>query len=218
MVPLPAHLSPAPAGRQRLDPEVRADHQRRRIAAAAVDVFAARGYRDAGAEHIAAAARVGVSTFYAVFAGKEECFLWAYEATVASWRERIAAAIPPAAPWGEQALAALRELLALVDAEPASARLLLLEAQTAGAAALARHEGTLASLPPLLLRARGLNPAAAELPDTLELATVGGVAWLLQERLGGRAGGGGELLAELVEIVVVPYLGEAEAARLLAAR
>ncbi len=194
------------------------ENQRRRILAAAIEVFGAGGYRETSVDDIVAAARVGVGSFYAHFAGKEDCFLRAYEDTVAAWRARIAAAVPDEAPWGEQALAALRAGLDLVAAEPLAARLVVLEAQTAGAAALALHEQTLASLLPLLARARGLGKGAAELPESHELATVGGIAWLLQERLAARPDGAEDLLPELAEIVVAPYLGEAEAARLLGGR
>ena len=215
MPPLPAHLSPASGTRRRLDRELVSENQRRRILAAATEVFAARGYREASVDDIVAAARVGVGSFYAHFAGKEDCFLRAHEGTVAAWRERVAAAVPEEAPWGEQALAALRAGLELVAAEPSAARLVVLEAQTAGAAALALHEQALASLLPLLAQARGLAAAAAGLPASHELATVGGIAWLLQERLAARPDGVEDLLPELAEIVVAPYLGEAEAARLL---
>jgi AcrR family transcriptional regulator len=193
------------------------DHQRRRILAAATEVFAARGYRGTSVEDIVAAAHVGVGSFYAHFTSKEDCLLRAYEEAVAAWRQRIAAAVPAGAPWGEQALAALRALLGLLAAEPAAARLLVLEAQTAGGEALALHERTLDSLPSLLARGRGLNPAARELPESHEVATVGGLAWLLGERLEEPPPAVDALLPELVEIVVAPYLGEAEAARLLGA-
>ncbi len=214
MAPLPAHLSPASGVRRRLGREVVSDYQRRRILTAATEVFAAQGYREASVEDIVAAAHVGVGSFYAHFAGKEDCLLRSYEEAVAAWRQRIAGAVPDGAPWGEQALAVLRALLELLAAEPATARLLLLEAQTAGGEALALHERTLESLRPLLARGRGLGAAADDPPESHELATIGGLAWLLGERLEESAAVGG-LLPELVEIVVLPYLGEAEAARLL---
>ena len=71
---------------------------------------------------------------------------------------------------------------------------------------------------PLLRRGREGSPYAAQLPATLEEATIGGVAWLLHQRLvRGEVETIGEVYPELVQIVIGPYLGEDEAARLAAA-
>lgn len=218
MVSLPEHLQAKPAGRHRLPPEVRTEHQRERILDAATAVFAERGYQGTTIDDIVAVAKVGVGSFYELFDGKPGCFVQAYERIVADARKRISAAVPAEAEWPQQACAALRALLALIEAEPVRAKVALVEVQTAGPEALTRHEETVDSVIPLLARGRAANPALAELPSQLEEAIVGGLAWLLQQRLAqGEFEGVEAHLPDVLEIAVVPYVGREATASLLAA-
>jgi AcrR family transcriptional regulator len=218
MVSLPEHLQAKPAGRHRLSAEVRAEHQRERILDAATAVFAKSGYQATTIDDIVAAAKVGVGSFYELFDNKPDCFVQAYERIVVAARERIAAAVPAGAPWPEQACAALRALLELIEAEPVRAKVALVEVQTAGAEALTRHEETVDSVIPLLARGRAENPALSELPSYLEEAIVGGLAWLLQQRLAqGEFEGVEAHLPDLLEIAVVPYTGREAIPGLIAA-
>lgn len=216
MVALPEHLQPAPAGRRRLSHEVVAEHQRDRVLAAAIEVIAKRGYNATTIDHIVAAAAIGVGTFYDLFDNKEDCFLQAYEQILGDATARIAASVPGDRPWPEQACAALRALLETIAAEQLQARLALVEVQTAGPRALARYEETIDSAIPLLARGREASALASELPSRLEEAIVGGLVWYLQQRLvPGEFEGVDAHLADLVEIVVEPYVGEAASAELL---
>ncbi len=209
MVSLPEHLTKARVGRDRLPRQVLEAHQRDRVLDAAIGVFAKRGYQATTIDHIVAAAKIGVGSFYALFDGKQDCFLQAYERIVAAAWDRIGAALPADRPWPEQAAAFLRGLLEAIAADPYAARLALVEVQTAGPAALTRYEETLARIAPLLRKGRAISPVAAELPPTLEDATVAGVAWLLHQRIvTGEVEGIEALLPELLELVVKPYLGD----------
>jgi AcrR family transcriptional regulator len=60
------------AAQQRRD--ARAERRRRRIAEAAIALFAGRGYNVTSVEDIVARAKVSKSAFYEFFASKEECF------------------------------------------------------------------------------------------------------------------------------------------------
>ncbi|HEX6781624.1 MAG TPA: TetR/AcrR family transcriptional regulator [Solirubrobacterales bacterium] len=218
MAPLPDHLMPAPSERPPLPREVRIEHQRRSVLDAATEVFAKRGYPGTTVDHIVNGARVGFASFYDLFDGKEDCFLRAYERIVEDAWEQIAAAVPAEASWTEQVCATLRAVLAAIAAAPLEARLALVEVQTAGPRALARYEQTHDAVVPLLRRGRELSPRAAALPATLEEATLGGVAWLLHQRLVmGEVEEIETLYPELVEIVIGPYLGEERTAELIAA-
>jgi AcrR family transcriptional regulator len=62
----------APSVQQRRD--ARAERRRRRIADAAITLFAGRGYNVTSVEDIVARAKVSKSAFYEFFASKEECF------------------------------------------------------------------------------------------------------------------------------------------------
>jgi AcrR family transcriptional regulator len=189
------------------------DHQRRRIALAACPVFATHGYRATTIDQIVAAARASVGSFYGLFEGKRECFLFLYDLIVADAREQLAKEVPPDAPWAEMVGEVLRRLLLAIAAEPSRARIVFVEAQTAGPAAEERYAETMAEAARLLRRGRDLRERKAELPSGLEAATVAGVAWLIQQRLGAeRAEEVPALLPEVAEIVLEPYLGEGEAA------
>lgn len=217
MAPLPEHLMSVPVGREPLPREVMLEHQRDRVIAAAIEVFAKRGYPATTVDHIVAAAKVAVGNFYSFFSGKEECFLVSYDRILAEGRERIEAEIPADAEQPEKVCFALKALLGLLAAEPLRARVALVEAQTAGPAALARYQATLDAIAPELRRCRAASPHAAELPETLEVATLGGVVWFLQQRIVlGEVDRPG-LLSDLVEIVLEPYVGRERATQLLAA-
>src|SRR4051794_13877328 len=86
--------------------------QRRRILRAVGELVAERGYADVTVELIVKRARVSFKTFYKHFAGKEECFVVLFEATVANTektiRRRLAA---EPGPWSDQVALALRTLI-----------------------------------------------------------------------------------------------------------
>jgi AcrR family transcriptional regulator len=207
MASLPEHLRPSPVGRERLPREVVAEHQRDRILRAATEVFAERGYRGATVDHIVAAAQVGVGSFYERFDNKGACFVAAYDRIVAAARERIAAALRVEGAWGKRLVAGLRALLVEIEADPAAARLALVEVHAAGPAALARHERNLDEAAAVLRVGRAQGDVAADLPQTLEFATVAGLSWYLQQRIAaGEAGEATALLPDLLEIVSEPYL------------
>jgi AcrR family transcriptional regulator len=109
----------------------RRSDQRERILLAARDVFAARGYANAGIDEIVARARVSRTTFYALFENKEQCLLAVYRmgleqigAEVTRAESRTAAAdLSPRA----LVRAEVRATLAAYAADPALARVLLIE-------------------------------------------------------------------------------------------
>lgn len=214
MASLPEHLSAQPVGRTKLSRDVMLQHQRDRVLAVATEVFAKRGYNATAVDHIVSAAGIGVGTFYDFFENKEECFLRAYERIVVRDQSEVAAATRADLPWSEQACAGMRELLAIIESRPLEARLALVEVQTAGPVALARHEEVLAAVEPFLVAARSSSPVADELPATLEKALVGGVLWFLQQRIAiGKTDGMKDLLPDLAAIIVEPYFGAEEAER-----
>lgn len=201
---LPDHLKPAPVGREPLPKAVREAHQRQRVLTAAAGAFAERGYHATTVDDIVAKARIGVGSFYALFSGKEECFLALHDQVVADARERATAALPDDGTWSERFRAGTRALLELAAEQPASARAVVVEAIAAGPAGEARYAADIDELAAILSGARGLDPGV-ELPATFERATAAGLAWLLYERL---AGIGridvDELLPEVLRIVLEP--------------
>lgn len=216
---LPGPLGTAPIAEETLPREVRVAHRRQAILEAAIEVFAKRGYLATTVEgNLVPAAGVSIGTFYQHFSDKEECFLAAFEMIVTEGREAIEAQIPEGAPWPEQVRAGLGALLEEVAERPLRARVALVEAPAAGPTALARYQAALDEVSPALGRGRDLAADAAALPPTLEISTLGGLLWILQQRLmEGGFKASGRLRDELVEIVAGPYLGDAATKKLIAA-
>lgn len=211
---LPGPLAKQPVGRERLSRATIEQHQRDRIVAAAIGVFAKRGFPQTTIDHIVAAAKSSVGSFYGLFDGKEDCFLQCFDRIVSTGRERIEGSLPEGE-WADRTCAALASILREVESDPLAARIILVEAPTGGPEALQRYEDTLDSLLPILREGRALAPEGDKLPASLEEAGVAGAAWLLRDRLvGGHTKGIQDLLPELAAILIGPYLGEAEARRI----
>ncbi len=167
-----------------------ASTQRERILAAGERLIAEKGCTGTTIEGIVKEAGVSSVTFYEHFKDKEECLVAAFDRAVEGLRE----AIPAELSGPGQAREALASLLDAIDAEPARARLCFVEAQKGGPRLRARYEAA-------------LDAVAVELSDSLGQAIVGGLAWLLRERL--ELGGGEgvrDLLPRMTEIVLDPYL------------
>jgi len=203
----------APAGVTR--ESAKAD-QRRRILRATGELVAERGYDSVTVELIVKRARVSYKTFYAHFAGKEECFIELFDETMVQTRAAIetALAAEAGAPWPRQVAAALGALFDVLLADPLIARASIVEAPTVGPSIIERYERAMSDLSPLLRQGRELSPYKDELPETLEDTLAGGVLWSAYQRLiVGQDEGIESLLPDAIEFVLRPYLGEEEAAK-----
>jgi AcrR family transcriptional regulator len=211
---LSERLAKLPPGRHLVPPDFVARNQRERILLAMTELAAERGYRKTTIEAIAKTARVALGTFYEHFDDKEQCFLAAFDESVEMAREVFAELIDPERPWPEQIAASLGIFLEMTIRERSRAKLVLVEAQAAGSASLARYQALLESVAPKLREGRDLNPRAAVLPDGVEVAIAGGLAWLVHQRLvSDRVDGLEALLPEMLQVTLTPYLGESEAGR-----
>jgi AcrR family transcriptional regulator len=211
---LPEHLSARPVGREKLPRETLAEHQRARILDNAIGVFAKRGYRATTIQHLVTASKSSIGNFYALFEGKEECFLELYDRLVTEGNQQIASACRDAGDWAEEALSGLQALLELFDREPLKARIVLAEVKTAGLTARSRYDATIDRAVEWLGGARSVYPDARELPATFEQAAVGGVAWFLQQRIESSAHEStAELFVDTTQLLLEPILGDRELAR-----
>ena len=212
--PLSERLSKLPPGRHLVPSDFVSQNQRERILLATAELVAERGYQKTTIELIAKTSRVALVTFYEHFPSKEECFLAAFDESVAAAREVFAELLNPEDPWQDQISAALEILLEMVVKEQARAKLCIVEAQAAGSAALGRYQGMLEGVAPKLREGREFNPRSSRLPDGLEVAIAGGIAWLVHQRLvAGKADELMALLPEMLQVTVTPYVGEVEAGR-----
>jgi AcrR family transcriptional regulator len=201
-----------PTGRHGLPANVVADHQRQRLIMATIELVGERGYQATSIDQIAKAAKVGYVAFYELFAGKEELFMAAFEQIIGEARELLGEAVDAEAPWPEQICAVVVALLEAGSENPARARLALVETLAAGAAVAACYEAALASAIPKLREGREL--AGGELAPSREEGILAGLSWIAHRLLvNGEAERLGELGGEAIELVLSPYLGEAEARR-----
>lgn len=191
-------------------PDVVAAQQRERLFEATVDIVAKRGYRNTSLDQIVKGARVGYVAFYDLFEDKEDCFLAAFDRIVDETGEALSQAVAGEEEWPRQMAAALGCLLDTIVADPKRARIALVEVQAAGPAAYARYEETIDRAVPKLREGRALNDSAAELSDTLEEALLGGIIWVIHQRLvKGELGKVELLLEQSIQIALSPYLGDA---------
>jgi AcrR family transcriptional regulator len=202
-----------PPGRQPLSKEFIAQHQRARIIAALAEETAVRGYRSVTVADIVRRAGIARNTFYDNFASKEDCFLAAQQYAVETAVDRVVEAAGKLESWPARVNAGLAAFLRYVASEPALARTCMVEALSAGPASVERYEQSLQMFVPLFRIGRTVSRNGDSLPDTLEETVIGGIFWVIYQRImAGETERIVELLPELVEFALTPYLG-AEAAK-----
>ena len=143
-----------PRGSHGLDPSLVAASQRTRLLEAVGRTVAEKGYAAATIDDIVRGAGVSKKTFYEHFTDKLDCFLAAYEAASDELLAHVRAAQDAAAdgdpepsttlegsdPWLARTRAGIHAYLRWLAAEPALARVFLIEIAAAGPEALARRE------------------------------------------------------------------------------
>jgi AcrR family transcriptional regulator len=185
-----------PRGTHGLDPSLVAASQRTRLLEAVGGAVAEKGYAATTIDDIVRGAGVSKKTFYEHFQDKLGAFLAAYEAASDELYEHVRvaqdAASEPGAPaastaedaWLERTHAGIRAYLRWLAAEPALARVFLVEVAAAGPEALAcrerlrdRYAG----------RMRELQDSDSDVPDEIFHAVVAAADDLVVRRL--REGG-----------------------------
>jgi AcrR family transcriptional regulator len=200
-----------PPGRHGLPREFVVRNQRDRLTAGMIAVVAEHGYHEATVTRISAAAGVSRRTFYIYFASKEACFFATYDVIA----EHVLAIADEAAAgvrgWPQRVRAGIEAVLSVFASNPDLARFTLIEPPRAGEKIAER------------LRAAGeraLQELAIGLPKSLnapspdvQRAMLAGIAAIVARKV--EAGEGEqllELLPELVELFLAPFLGLEKAA------
>lgn len=172
-----------------------------------------KGYRSVTVADIVRRAGIARNTFYENFASKEDCFLAASDFAVQEALRRVVEASAEVDSWPARVDLGLAAFLDYVASEPALARTCIVEALSAGPASIERYESSIQAFVPLFRMGRKVSPQGEALPETLEETIVGGIFWILYQRIvTGRVEQIEELLPELVEFALTPYIG-AEAAK-----
>jgi AcrR family transcriptional regulator len=195
-------------GRQVLPREFIAQHQRARIVAALAEETAEKGYRAVTVADIVKRAGIARNTFYENYGSKEDCFLAAQQFAMSAALERVVTAAGEIDDWPRRVRAGLTAFLAYVVEEPALARTCMVESLSAGPASVEYYEESQQAFVSLFRLGRDVSPHGGDLPATLEEALIGGVFWIVYQRLiGPEPERIGELLPELTEFILAPYLG-----------
>lgn len=212
----PPELSRLPPGRHGLPREFVVHNQRERLIAGLAEAVAENGYASTTIAHITRHAAVSRRTFYEHFSSKDECFVSAYDSVMEQLRERVDAAYREQEEWPQAVRAGIAAMLAFLVAEPNLARLSMVEALVAGPVVVERYDSAIRSLVPYLEAGReGRSPEVLDrLSPTTEEALVGGMVSLVSRRIiAGQTAELEQLLPDLVEFALTPYLGTAAAAK-----
>lgn len=210
-----AELGPLPGGHHGLSREQIAESQRERLLAAIAQEVAAHGYRGTTITDVVKLASVSTRDFYELFEGKEDCFLAAFDALRDHLEELLREAAASEDDWPHRTIAALRAALEFFAAEPDLARLCLIESVSATPRIAIRfRESVLACVPALAQGRAELADPDSLLPKT-EDAILGGIVSLATRSiLAGETASLPDLLPDLVDFALAPYLGAERAAEL----
>jgi AcrR family transcriptional regulator/DNA-binding MarR family transcriptional regulator len=208
---VPPRLRPGPNGlpRGRVT-----EIQRSRMLAATLEAVEAVGYGRMTVAQVIGRAKVSRKTFYDVFADREDCFLAVLEQAVSHVGKLMREAYERESGWRDGVRAGLAELLVFLEADPALARLCLVEALGAGPRVLGRRAELLEELAEVVDRGRFVTSAVREPPEVAAEGVVGAVFAVLHTRaLEDAEERFVPLLGSLMNMVVLPYLGARAASR-----
>jgi AcrR family transcriptional regulator len=203
-----------PAGRHGLPAEIVSANQRERLIDAFARVVAEKGYRASTVEDITKLASVSRNVFYEQFGGKEECFIATYEVIRADIRGLVEEEVGRFEDYPERLIAALGVLLRYLAAEPALARLCLIEPLSAGPAMSEHHDKVLGVLVRRLSELGGSRGGGRQQSD--EVLILGAISLAARRINMGEAERLEELLPGLAQILLGPYLKEEEIREVIA--
>lgn len=210
----PDELARLPHGRHGLPPEFVAENQRQRLLVSLINVVAERGYNETTITRIIEGAGVTSRTFYKYFEDVEGCYLAAFDAVAELLAERLRGAWESDGEWPARVRAALAALLDFFAASPELVRLCLAEPIVAGATISARYREEIERLVPFLREGRQLRKEQPPFPETTERGLLGSIASQISRKANaGEAERLPELLPDLTQFTLTPYLGAAEARR-----
>ncbi len=200
-----------PPGRHGLPRIFVAENQRERLLNGVVEAVAEHGWNATTISRITAAAKISRRTFYEYFEGKDDCFLAAYEMIEAHVLDSMLSAPGADEPWPDRVRARLAALLDVLSRDAAVSRCFLIEPLAAGGDVATRYRESM-QLVAATLRP---EPPPTELDmEVRDQALIGGIATLIVRRFNADVPGAlGELLPDLVELALAPYLGREEAKR-----
>jgi AcrR family transcriptional regulator len=186
--------------------------QRMRVLYAAIDAVEDVGYARMTVGEVLARSRVSRNTFYALFSDREQCFLAAFDYVLAQMRWLAEQSCDGQPSWRDGVRSALAALLDFIDEQPGMGRLCVVEALAGGDPVLQRRADVLREIE----HAIDLGTAARQCdpPGLTAESVVGGVLAIVHRRLSQADPEPLKpLLGPLMYMIVLPYLGAAEAGK-----
>ncbi|MFL5897850.1 MAG: TetR/AcrR family transcriptional regulator [Solirubrobacterales bacterium] len=208
-------LARLPPGRHGLPREFVTRNQQDRLAAGTISAVAERGFNETTITQICAAAGVSRRTFYTYFSSKEECYLAAGRTIVEHLRIAAEASSPEEREWPMRVKAKLRATLEFLAVNPDLARFVLIAPQRAGKEVTSRYRSILEGAVEYLCEGRPSGDEQRTPSDAVAASLIGGMVALIVRQV--EEGNGArlpELLPDLVELFLTPYLGRVDAVRI----
>lgn len=210
----PRGLPRLPPGRHGLSRDFVARNQRDRLAAGAISAIAERGYHEASVTEICAAAGVSRRTFYSYFTSKEECYLQTFDLVLEHLSEAMSQAGADRGDWPERVHARLAAMLEVFVANPDLVRFTLVAPLRAGQQIVTRYRLGLERMLEILTEDRPANGSVRQPSTAIEQALVGGMMASITRKVeNGAEEELADLLPDLVELFLTPFVGRQAAAR-----
>ncbi len=199
-----------------------AEIQRMRMIGALTEVARERGASGVTVAHVVARSGVSRRTFYELFEDRDDCFLAALDLAVQRAAQRVVPAYETGGTWRERIRAGLGALLEFLEDEPGLGALCVVDALAAGPRALERRAQVVSALIDVTHEGRKEARGSARPTRLTAEGVVGAVLAVLHARLAADTGnpsrGEGTpsmtpLLGPLMGMIVLPYQGQATAAR-----
>lgn len=180
---------------------------RERLLQATIETVALRGYDRTTVSRIASVAGLDDAVFGEHFHDKRDCFWQALDGLLGRGERAALELFELELPWAQRVALGIERTLAALAADPACARVLLVEALGAGPEACERRRVALGLLTSLMEHGRAEGPGAEQLPAQTSEAIVGGVVSILHRRaLQGETDALPALRADLTYFALLPYL------------
>ena len=202
-----------PSGRHNLPREFVVSSQRDRLLDSMAQACAEKRYAEVSVADIVSRARVSRSTFYEIFPDKEACFLAAYDAILGRFvTEVIKACQDPDLTWPEQIELGIEASMGFLAAEPAFARMCIVDMFSAGPSALERYLSAVRLIAAFVDVGRTEMPDREDVPESVAGMAVGGAAVVIRgEIVDERTQFLPDIGPDILYCLLVPYMDQEEA-------
>jgi AcrR family transcriptional regulator len=158
-------------------------NQRERLFGAMVASVAERGYEATRVADLVEISGVSSRSFYDLFPDKRACFLAAMEAVIEMAVAYAASSVTKPGSWEERARRGFDEFATMIVAQPAAARMCLIDAYVAGPEVLEPLERAIGGFEWLTRETAGQSPERAGMPAEMIAAHIGAMQEIARTRI-----------------------------------